>query len=219
MRREREFKALIGEEDYYAILKACPPRAGYAQTNYYFDTPDLQLFKTGISLRIREKSGAYELTFKTGKKKFGGIHLRNEYTYPLTAGEFNKFITEGIPLSFIALGAAKGNGAKSTERQNAIKYIGRLTTSRSEIEITNYKLQITNIGDSNLTGECNKIVIELDKNEYAGITDYELECEFDSEEEPPELAAFLTGHNIKCGASISKYERLLDKLKTFDLLR
>jgi len=121
--------------------------------------------------------------------------LRNEYTYPLTRDEFDKFISDGIPLSFIALDTRGGNGAAG---DNNIRFIGKLITFRNEIPL----------------GQITDCVIELDKNDYAETTDYELECEYESETEPTELAAFLSEHNIPAGISESKYGRLLEKLKS-----
>ncbi|MEW6998878.1 inorganic triphosphatase [Colwelliaceae bacterium BS250] len=53
--------------------------------NCYFDTPDLQLRKADIGLRIRHSSiGASEQTIKTAGKVIAGLHQRPEYNVPIT---------------------------------------------------------------------------------------------------------------------------------------
>jgi len=53
-------------------------------SNCYFDTPDLNLRKHDMGLRIREKDGALEQTLKTAGKMVGGLHQRPEFNIPIT---------------------------------------------------------------------------------------------------------------------------------------
>jgi|GEM_PF-374303 len=190
MRREREFKTIISEEKYAEVLVRYQARETVLQVNYYFDTENSELLDAGICLRVREKNGAYELTFKTGKLKLGNVHLRNEYNQTITAEEFNKYITGGMPLSFIALGGFSGN-----EQPDAfpIRFTGKVVTQRSVIGLPDGS------------------VIELDKNAYAGKTDYELEYEYDSKAEPPAFTAFLSENGVGRGVSESKQARMLKR--------
>ncbi len=52
--------------------------------NCYFDTPDLNLRKHDMGLRIREKDGMLEQTIKTAGKVVGGLHQRPEFNIPIT---------------------------------------------------------------------------------------------------------------------------------------
>jgi len=52
--------------------------------NCYFDTPDLNLRKHDMGLRIREKDGLLEQTIKTAGKVVGGLHQRPEFNIPIT---------------------------------------------------------------------------------------------------------------------------------------
>ncbi|WP_077341528.1 inorganic triphosphatase [Pseudocolwellia agarivorans] len=52
--------------------------------NCYFDTPDLNLRKHDMGLRIREKDGMLEQTIKTAGKLIGGLQQRPEFNVPIT---------------------------------------------------------------------------------------------------------------------------------------
>ncbi|BET98284.1 CYTH domain-containing protein [Xenorhabdus taiwanensis] len=52
-------------------------------TNIYFETPDNQLRRWDMGLRIRGFDGHYEMTIKTAGKVIGGLHQRPEYNIPL----------------------------------------------------------------------------------------------------------------------------------------
>lgn len=53
--------------------------------NIYFETPDNQLRRHNMGLRIRGASGRYEMTMKTAGSTTGALHQRPEYNVPLTA--------------------------------------------------------------------------------------------------------------------------------------
>ncbi|CAM3798083.1 inorganic triphosphatase [Xenorhabdus thuongxuanensis] len=52
-------------------------------TNIYFETPDNQLRRWDMGLRIRGFDGHYEMTIKTAGKVIGGLHQRPEFNIPL----------------------------------------------------------------------------------------------------------------------------------------
>ncbi|MDX7990523.1 CYTH domain-containing protein [Xenorhabdus littoralis] len=52
-------------------------------TNIYFETPDNQLRRWDMGLRIRGFDGHYEMTIKTAGKVIGGLHQRPEFNVPL----------------------------------------------------------------------------------------------------------------------------------------
>lgn len=54
-------------------------------SNCYFDTPDLNLRKHDMGLRIREKGEMLEQTIKTAGKVVGGLHQRPEFNVPIMA--------------------------------------------------------------------------------------------------------------------------------------
>ncbi|AOM42260.1 inorganic triphosphatase [Xenorhabdus hominickii] len=52
-------------------------------TNIYFETPDNQLRRWDMGLRIRGFDGHYEMTIKTAGQVIGGLHQRPEFNVPL----------------------------------------------------------------------------------------------------------------------------------------
>ncbi|PHM72096.1 inorganic triphosphatase [Xenorhabdus kozodoii] len=52
-------------------------------TNRYFETPDNQLRRWDMGLRIRGFDGHYEMTIKTAGQVMGGLHQRPEFNVPL----------------------------------------------------------------------------------------------------------------------------------------
>lgn len=71
--------------------------------NCYFDTPDLQLRKSDIGLRIRHSSvGASEQTIKTAGKVIAGLHQRPEYNVAITGDipDLDLFSHDIWPASF-----------------------------------------------------------------------------------------------------------------------
>ena len=62
---EIEAKALVKKADYDKIAALFSTYPSYRQTNYYIDDAKNTLRKEGIGLRVREKTGLYEMTLKT----------------------------------------------------------------------------------------------------------------------------------------------------------
>jgi triphosphatase len=56
-------------------------------TSIYYDTPELDLVKAGISLRIRRMSGGWFQSIKTSGKASGGLHDRQEWEDLLQRGK------------------------------------------------------------------------------------------------------------------------------------
>ena len=63
---EYEKKIMLTAEEYLAIVKLlCKDLPVKTQTNYYFDTDNLDMNNKGITCRIREKDGRYKATIKS----------------------------------------------------------------------------------------------------------------------------------------------------------
>jgi len=58
-------------------------------SNCYFDTPDLNLRKHDMGLRIREKDTMLEQTIKTAGKDIGGLYQRPEFNIPVKTKQPN----------------------------------------------------------------------------------------------------------------------------------
>lgn len=65
---EIEFKSKLSFENYQKIFDKFHLEGNlFKQTNYYFDTPSLELLNKNIILRIREKGYNYKITLKTSE--------------------------------------------------------------------------------------------------------------------------------------------------------
>ena len=63
--------------------------------NTYFDTPDMQLNKSRIALRIREKEGRYIQTLKTKGAGVAGLHQRGEWEWFLPENKLDVSLLSG----------------------------------------------------------------------------------------------------------------------------
>jgi inorganic triphosphatase YgiF len=100
--QEVELKFVCGPDDLAAVLAAAP--AGDDDTaeliSVYFDTPELDLQKAGVSLRVRESKGRRVQTLKRGE----GLS-REEHEAPIDGlapdpklGPLPKLVPDGAPL-------------------------------------------------------------------------------------------------------------------------
>ncbi len=137
-------------------------------------------------LRIRHKGEDWELTLKVrvGEDRELGHY---EYNAPLSSEVAQRFLTEGLP------------------RADTLRYLG--------IDVG---------GDATLLGSLSTyrtvwiqdgLRWELDKSEYLGVTDYEIECEVDSEEEWLRAKEWVKTHMGVEEQSIGKYKRFCRRLE------
>ena len=199
---EREYKGLISESDYLRVIEKHLPEVG-RQINYYFDTPDCELYKQGITLRVRDKNaGAVataerELTVKTSGVRTGNTSLRGEHTQKLKSDRPINGSMGFEELLFVcgAEVCTSIQNALIAIKINELKCFGSLVTERSKI------------------GVGGNLFIELDKSEYLGCTDYEVEFEYNGERDLYGLQNFIKQNGITVWPSIGKYSRFIRKLK------
>ncbi len=161
---EIEAKAFIEEDGYKTIFLNHPElkKHIYTQANYYIDTPDEDLRKSPLSMRVRTKSNNFqELTIKEDLKE-GKLEINQ----PMSSEELVLFLEKGIipegeVLSYIR------NKYPSINIKD-LKVFTKLVTDRCDIKVSNGLLSI-------------------DKNKFSGITDFEVECESDSMEHAKEI--------------------------------
>lgn len=118
---ELEFKTKITEEQYNKLIAEFELDNNiFPQTNFYFDTPDLKLYKKHTVLRIRQKGSNFKLT----KKERG--EQANE------ACESHIFLQEDKALEFLK----NGFDANIIEINSFVNNVCELTTYRAR---TTYK--------------------------------------------------------------------------------
>lgn len=149
---EIEAKALVREEDYRLLCDLFRAYPRYVQTNYYIDTPDRALAKEGIALRIREKYGQYELTLKT----------------PLSQGHLEK----NAPISREEFLAFRQNGV--FPKGDHIRFLTMLDFDVSSLAI------LTSLTTDRIDVEYEGGLLSIDRNEYSGKIDYEVEFEYNN---------------------------------------
>ncbi|HEL2383591.1 TPA: CYTH domain-containing protein [Streptococcus suis] len=177
---EIEYKTLLTKSEYLRLLSDLSDVSPVLQTNYYIDTPSLDLKHHRFSLRIRTFEEIAELTLKIPQK------VGNQ--------EYNQILDIQTALQLLEnFQLPKGQIADIISATNVpidqLIVWGSLTTKRHEKE--------TSIG-----------LMALDENEYNGLIDYELEVEVtDAEEGKILFDEFLRKNAIQFKYASSKVAR------------
>ncbi|CCK19682.1 CYTH domain-containing protein [Lactococcus laudensis] len=187
---EIEYKTLLSLSEFDQLGKRFSHIAPVRQTNHYFDTPDLRLRGNKLSLRIRTFDNAAEMTLKI-PQKVGNL----EHNIALTSEEAMAILaTKRLPQNCINIQSILEILNSYEINISAIHVLGSLTTTRREYE--------TNIG-----------LMALDKNEYSGKLDYELELEVaDALSGEKNFNHFLKDNQIEYRYARSKVVRFLESI-------
>lgn len=149
---EIEAKVLVSQADYRKLTQLFLDSPRYIQTNYYIDTDDRKLAKEGVSVRIRERQGNYELTVKTPLSQG-----RLEKNTPITMNEFAALRDfEEFPKGDIA------------------RFLTMLDFDVTELKI------LTSLSTERIDVDYKGGLLSLDRNAYSGHTDYEIEFEYNN---------------------------------------
>src|SRR6185295_981467 len=86
MATEAELKLRLAPTDHAALAKSAAlasarPRRNRL-TSLYFDTPDEEIAKAGMVLRLRRAGRRWIPVLKAGNVASGGLHVRKEWEYP-----------------------------------------------------------------------------------------------------------------------------------------
>lgn len=181
---EIEFKNLLTEVEYGQLMNHYGQKADTVwQANDYFDTPTFELRKQGAALRIREKKNGLVLTLKEPKDT--GLL---ETHVPLSEADAENLFKYGIIQS-----DAMNDQLRPFNLTSPLEHLGRLETTRFEMML-----------DSGL--------LVLDKSNYLGVTDYELEFEVtDYTEGELAFAKLLTEHDIPKRETKNKIVRFMER--------
>lgn len=168
---EIEAKVLVGQDDYRKLAKAFPNSKRYVQTNYYIDSDDRVLAKYGIMLRVREKGGVYEMTLKT----------------PLSQGLLEK----NCSLSEEEFDALRDKN--QFPKRDIARFLTMLDLDVDSLKVltslTTYRIDVNYEGG----------LLSIDRNEYSGKIDYEIEFEYNNLDGAKKiLKALLDQYGIPC---------------------
>ena len=180
---EKEIKVLLTKEQYNKALKLFHWDQVIDQTNYYYLDPDQTLKNYQVTVRIREKNGQYKLQIKYPSDQEAverfGEALSVRSEYERQVDNIPDLISRDVIKEVTGISASDP------------LFIGELKTVRHKYNIDQYT------------------EIFLDKSEYLGITDYEMEIEFVRTVEHS-LIEFLKESGIEFNQkAIGKFNRFL----------
>ncbi|MCM1194932.1 MAG: CYTH domain-containing protein [Corallococcus sp.] len=186
---EQELKIALDEREYEILLNSAAV-CPQLQTNFYFRCDNMS---DDTMLRIRKKGEAYRVCYKKRLSFNAGVSVCDEREKDLDARSAKKLIADGITQSdlkkFFDLDVAEN-----------FRYVGKLDTYRAVFARRDWTL-------------------ELDKNEYLGITDYELECENARIDALDMLKSYLSyNFGITFKPSDAKSKRFWDRYKSITQL-
>lgn len=146
---EIEFKNLLTVSEFETLLKKfhLSEEDFFYQANHYYDTIDFKLKSLKSALRIREKNGKFELTLKTPTEDNIGLLEINQNLASIPAN-LGEITTGAVVAKLNSMGISTSE----------LRTFGTLATYRTEFH---YKSGL----------------LVLDKSEYLGVTDYEVEFE------------------------------------------
>lgn len=153
---EIEAKVLISKDDYDKLISVYDRKKSdeFDQINYYIESDNLDLKSLGIGLRIRNKSQIFQMTLKAPLSE--GLLEKNAF---ISFEQYEDFKEKGIfpDCSIQEFVRMLGFDPKQ------LKIVAQLKTHRVEIPLDD-----------------GKHILSIDRNEYNGITDYELEMNSNS---------------------------------------
>ncbi|SDN20280.1 CYTH domain-containing protein [Alkalicoccus daliensis] len=152
---EIEFKQLIDEDTFNKMLQFYPVNASFKQINHYFETEQMLLKKNGAALRVREKEEELVLTLKQPHET--GLLETHQ---AIGVNSFHALKEKGL----LPQGETTEQLISLCGQMPHLRYLGSLETVRSEADLPEGTLV-------------------LDRSDYAGVTDFELEFECTDAEE------------------------------------
>lgn len=159
---EQELKLQLDERE-YDLLSALTENKPQLQTNYYFYT---DAFSSDVMVRIREKNGRFVLGYKQRLQQNNGVVVCDERECEISPDFAHSMLERGIRYGEI-------NAMLKTKLDEDLHCVGKTDTYRTAFYLQNWRL-------------------ELDRNEYLGKVDFELECESQQVQQLAELESYLS---------------------------
>lgn len=180
---ERELKMLLTKTEYESLL-AIGQTEPQLQINYYFYCEEMP---ADVMVRIRVKNGEYLFCYKRLLSAQNGVNVCDEREKPIDALSAKRWIEHGVTEDEI-------KNLINVDMPATLKCLGSLNTYRAKFVLNGFN-------------------VELDKNEYLDVTDYELECECDDSAQLEELKAYLCdNYGVTFKPSLPKSARFFKKL-------
>ncbi len=182
-----EFKSLLTETEYNKLLDFFVNAKSDFQTNHYFDTRRFSLKALNSSLRVREREN-FELTFK--RKKGYNTDLKS---VPITEEEFKQLKESGI----VTKEELIEDITSLIKDQKLVNFLS-LSTLRYYVPYGNG-------------------ILNIDKSEYVGITDYEIEYTGKNyHQSKADFIKIISEFGIQYKKSDKKIKRAFNALKNLD---
>ncbi len=180
---EQELKLQLTERE-YNILQSVSKAEPVEQINYYFAPLHQNL---NVMLRLRKKGDTFIACFKQRITHNNGVMVSDEKECEIDSSYAQTLICRGIT-------AEEVQRFFRVDIVEDFAHLGKLTTYRTKFTLGEW-------------------ILELDKNIYFDITDYELECESPQIESLEKLKSYLTyTYGIVVRPSVTKFERFLSAL-------
>ena len=144
---EQELKMALDEREYNILLGVANVEP-QLQRNFYFR---YKAMPTDVMIRLRRKGDEYKLCFKHQLSQQNGVAVSDERECEVSADYAKSLCERGITQE-------EAKRLLGADVASDLQLVGSLDTYRAKFKIEDWTL-------------------ELDKNEYAGKIDYELECE------------------------------------------
>ncbi|WP_411843649.1 CYTH domain-containing protein [Salinicoccus sp. HZC-1] len=185
---EIEFKNMLSGEEYGRLQEKYFSKAQrIVQTNFYIDTPDLDMRQNRLLLRIRDTEGKQMMTLKEPTEK-GVMEYHGEVPSDLN---FDRNIRRD-ELPEIIRGELERFNIDATQ----LKIYGALSTERREVPYENG-------------------LLVLDRNTFLDEEDFELEFEVDNYDKgETHFLGLLEAHDIERREEITKSQRFYNKLES-----
>jgi uncharacterized protein YjbK len=221
---EVEFKFRLDDSKQFETLTAVAqgrPRASVRQRNHFFDTVDGRLNSARHALRLREEGERFLLTAKGPERKSAGGTLsekaeQERFIEPAEA----KAILDGqvSPLDLLERRAGAQiellRSMRGIIADKPLTYVGSFANTRTPVET------IIRLGARD-----QRVIFEMDRTEFPGRIDYEVEIDITSIAEEDRkaaiavISALVEQAGIKRQSAPSKAKRFFDILFAKDSLK
>jgi len=155
--KEFERKLIIGENDYITLLQDFNKnfiREDILQINYYYDTPDYNIFHSDETVRVRQINDSLKLQYKYNKNYSGDIRISNEYSEKISE----------LPQAIIINGIKVNNiGFMVTERINFKLMDCIISLDKNYyLGMVDYEIEVETTNEINLPDILQKLNFKVD---------------------------------------------------------